>query len=504
MRHLLSALFCAALVFRCGAEEIATKSAAPIQDCAVKEEAVTTQHAIVLNGETFNYKATAGTLILKDDKCDPKGSFFYVSYVKEGVEDPSQRPVAFCFNGGPGSSSVWLHLGLLGPKRIDINDKSSIVSPIHLVDNAYSLLDLTDLVFIDPISTGYSRAIPADKAKEFHGYTEDIKSVAEFIRIYLANNGRWNSPKFVVGESYGTTRAAGLAAHLHDESYIYLNGLIFISTHLDYQCVSFDKGNDLPYLLFLPSYTACAWAHNKLESDLQADFSKAISISRQYASKAYGSALFQGEALSSQDKKRVSIELARLTGLSPEYIEKSNLRVRDQRFMKELLSDRELLIGRFDGRLTGADDDKVAGYPAYDPSLERYVGPFTVAMNDYLQKELNYKRESEYKVLTNVFPWDYGKDNCYLNNTSDLGSTMLKNPDLRIFVASGYYDLATPFFEAEYSLNHLSFTPSVNDRVTLKYYNGGHMMYFDMPALKQLRGDLALFIQGTLNAQSAK
>lgn len=469
--------------------------------CYEEEERSETKHQVIINGETLTYRAVAGTLLLKDEKCKPKASIFYISYTKEGISNFRERPVTFCFNGGPGSSSVWLHLGILGPKRVYLNENGDALPPYHLVDNEFSLLDVTDLVFIDPVSTGFSRAIPAEDAKQFHGVEEDIKSMAEFIRLYLTRYERWESPKFIIGESYGTTRAAGLAGHLHDKYFIYTNGIVLISTVLNFQSIDFSAGNDLPYLLFLPSYTATAWYHKKLNPVLQANFLEAIQASRDFASSDYSLALFKGDFLSVAEKQRVIKRLVELTGLSSDYIEKSNLRVDMMHFIKEILRNQKRTVGRFDSRFEGIDSNIVGEYFEYDPSADALFGAFTSTFNHYVGAELKWKGDGHYKILTNVQPWDYGISNQYLNVTETLRSVMTKNPYLRVFVGNGYYDLATPFFATEYTFNHLGLEGSLMDHVTMRHYDAGHMMYIYRPVLEKMKDDLADFYMKTLMNQ---
>ena len=470
--------------------------------CNDKEVFSETAHEVIINGEPIAYRAVAGTLILKDDKCKPKANIFFISYTKEGVADISQRPVTFCFNGGPGSSSVWLHLGILGPKRVSLNEDGEALPPYHLVDNEFSLLDATDLVFIDPVSTGFSRAIPPEDAKNFHGVEEDIKSVAEFIRLYMTRFNRWDSPKFIIGESYGTTRAAGLAGYLHDHYYVYVNGLVLISSVLNFQSIDFNAGNDLSYLLFIPSYTATAWYHKRLSPDLQANFLDTIEASREFVLNDYSVALFKGNLLSPTERNRIVGQLARFTGLSPEYIDRSNLRIDMMRFVKELLRDQRRTVGRFDSRFKGIDADAVGEHFEYDPSADAIFGAFTSTFNHYVKTDLKWTDDAHYKILTNVQPWDYGvATNQYLNFTDTLRGVMTKNSHLRVFVGNGYYDLATPFFATEFTFNHLGLDASLMSHVTMKHYDAGHMMYIYRPSLIKLKQDLATFYDQTLKGQ---
>lgn len=468
----------------------------------VPEEFSETLHDTMIGGQPLSYKAVAGNLLLKDEKGKPKASIFFVSYMKEGVTNHQNRPITFCFNGGPGSSSVWLHLGVFGPKRVSLTERGDVVPPYHLVDNEFSILDHTDLVFIDPVSTGYSRAIPVEDAKKFHGVEEDIKSVGEFIRLYLTRFNRWDSPKFLAGESYGTTRAAGLAGHLND-NFIHVNGVILISSVLNFQSVEFDSGNDFAYSMYLPSYTATAWYHQKLAPDLQDNLDKALKEARDFASNEYLVALFKGDLLTPHDRQEVIAKLSRLTGLSAQYVDRSNLRVDLFHYVKELLRDQNRTVGVFDSRFEGMDEKGVGDYSDYDPSKEAIFGAFTATFNHYIANDLKWNKDADYKILSNINRhWDYSvATNQYLNVAGKLRDVMVRNPYLRVFVASGVYDLATPFFGTEYSFNHLKLPTEFADHVTMTYYQAGHMMYIHRPSLIRLKTDLAQFFTDTLRVQ---
>ncbi len=471
----------------------------------VGEVTSVTRHSVCIAGEEINYTATAGTLLLKTDDEKPKASIFYVAYMRDGVEDVAHRPLTFAFNGGPGSSSVWLHLGLLGPQRVLMDEEGGpLPPPFQLVNNEYSLLDITDLVFIDPVSTGYSRPVPGEDAKQFHGVTQDIESVGEFIRLYTTRVQRWSSPKFLIGESYGTTRAAGLSAHLHQTLGMYLNGIMLISAILNFQSARFDLGNDLPYILFLPSYAASAWYHKKLPDSLQSkplrEFLREVEA---FAAGDYNVALMKGDALSGDERAAVIDQLARYTGLSATYIEHTNLRINIHRFVKELLRDERRTIGRFDSRFKGIDRDAAGERHEYDPSYAIIQGAYTAALNHYMRSVLAFKSDRVYEILTaNVQPWDYSKfQNQYVNVAEDLRKAMTYNPFLRVFVANGYYDLATPYFATEYTFHHLGLDPELQGHVAMGYYEAGHMMYLHRLSLAALKRDLASFIDQTLSAR---
>jgi len=471
-----------------------------------EEKVVQTKHTIKIGGQEIKYTATAGTILLKLEDGTPKASVFYVAYTKDDVSDTAKRPITFTFNGGPGSASIWLHLGAFGPRRVEMGDAGSLLPPPYkLVDNECSLLDVTDIVFIDPVSTGFSRAVPGEPPKQFHGIQEDIESVGDFIRLYATRSKRWTSPKFLAGESYGTTRAAGLSGYLQQRYGMYLNGIILISSILNFETADFNTGNDLPYILYLPTYTAIAWYHKKLPADLQTDLRKAIEESRSFAVHEYTDALMGGDVLPATRRTDIAQKLSRLTGLSPEYIERSNLRIEIQKFDKELLREQRRTVGRLDGRFTGIDEDAAGAKPEYDPSLAAIVGPYTAAFNDYVRGDLKFESDLFYEYLTGrVQPWSFeAYQNRYVNVAETLRSAMTQNPFLRVFVGKGYYDLATPFFAAEYTFAHLSLDESLRGHLSGGYYEAGHMMYVHLPSLAKLKQDLAQFIQTSVEQKSA-
>jgi carboxypeptidase C (cathepsin A) len=475
----------------------------PVKDkkSEIKEVTRETTHEIMIGGRKIKYRAVAGTMVLKKKEKDPAASVFYIAYMKSDGKDPSKRPITFSFNGGPGSSSVWLHLGLLGPRRVLMKEDGwAYPPPYQLVDNEYSLLDKTDLVFIDPVSTGYSRAVAGEDPKQFHGVEEDVKSVGEFIRIFLARNERWASPKFLIGESYGTTRAAGLSGYLQSEQGIFLNGIMLVSSILNFQTADFHPGNDLPYILFLPTYTATAWYHGKLEADLQQELSTALKEAEEFALGEYSSVLLLGDAAPEERYDAAVKKLARLTGLSTDYIKQTNLRIRIWRFVKELLRDERRTTGRLDSRFTGIDSDAAGEGYQYDASYANIHGPFTATLNDYVRRELEFESDLAYEILTsNVRPWNYGKyKNRYINVAGTLREAMTKNPDLKVFVANGFYDLATPYFATVYTFEHLGLDPDLKGNVSMGFYEAGHMMYIHKQSLVSLKSDLARFIESSL------
>lgn len=468
------------------------------QDPEQKETISSTEHKITVNGQTIEYTAQAGTLPIKNDKGEVTARMFHIAYLKKG-EDAARRPVLFAFNGGPGSSSVWLHMGIFGPKRIKLNDDGSLPKPpFEIVVNNETMLDLCDLVFIDPVSTGYSRVPPGKDAKEFHGVEGDLRSVAEFIRLWTSRHNRWSSPKYVGGESYGTTRAAGLSSMLQSAHGISLNGVILVSAVLNFQTIRFDDGNDLPFAMFLPSYTATAWYHKKLGSELQSKpLSEVVEQARQFAEGEYSKALMQGHKMTDAERSSIAVKVARLTGLSDDYVLRANLRVDAMRFMKELLRDKRESVGRYDSRLKSTDFDADREMPNFDASYAAVQGPYTQALNQYVRTELKYESDAIYRILTgDVQPWDYGNArNRYLNHGTNLQSAMTQNQHLKVFLANGYYDLATPFFASEYTMAHLGSNPTVRSRIISGYYEAGHMMYIQAESRLKLKQDLRKFME---------
>jgi carboxypeptidase C (cathepsin A) len=466
-----------------------------------KEVLSQTLHTLNLGEGKLQYQATAGTLLLKEEDGKTTASFFFIAYTKSGIKDLSKRPITFAFNGGPGSSSVWLHMGAFGPKRVLMGDQGEPLKPPgKLVDNESTLLDLTDLVFIDPVTTGYSRPAPGVSNKQFHGVQQDIESVGEFIRLYTTRYQRWASPKFLAGESYGTTRAANLVNYLQDRHGMNFNGVILVSAILNFQTALFDEGNDLPYPLFLPTYTATAWYHKKLPSELAEDLKKTLKEAEQFALGDYTLALMKGSKLSAEQRKQIAKKVSYYTGLSEDFVLGSNLRIPIYRFTKELLRKEKRSVGRFDSRYKGIDAEAVGDRPDYDPSYAVIQGAYTAMLNNYLRTELKYESDLPYEILTGrVRPWDFGNaKNKYLNVAPELRKAMTKNQFLRVFVANGYYDLATPYFATEYTFNHLELDSKLEKHVSMGYYEAGHMMYLQKASLEKLRSDLGGFIQSAL------
>ncbi len=474
------------------------QTAAATQASKLSEKLSVTEHEIKVGDVVLKYKATAGYMTVKDEAGKEKANFFFVAYEKtlDGA-DKSERPITFVFNGGPGAAAVWLHMGTAGPKRVQLLEEGQAPAPPYRwVDNQYTWLDLTDMVFIDPVGTGYSRPAAGEKGEQFWGVREDVSSVSDFIRLYTTKYERWLSPKFLAGESYGTTRAAGLSQYLVDRYGISLNGIVLVSTVLNFGTISFGDGNDLPYPLFLPTYTAAAWYHKKLPADVQGmELEKLLREVEQFASNEYTMALAKGGALTADERKSVIGKLSRYTGLTSEYVDKADLRIRSENFRKMLLADSRQLIGRFDARIKGYDPRPVAGSPEYDPSLPEYLAIYSAAFNDYVRKSLKYENDLPYEVLAGLGAWNFGRGgNGYLNVAEELRSAMMKTPHLKVMFCSGYFDLATPYFSTNYTVDHMDLGKELRGNISIQRYIGGHMMYHHQKSLRDLKADIAEFM----------
>ena len=458
---------------------------------------VITAHSARIGGSVVRYTATAATTVLENESGEPRAEIFSVAYTLDGVQNPGDRPVTFVFNGGPGSSSVWLHMGALGPKRVLMSPEGEALPPPGSVqDNPDSWLDLTDLVFIDPVGTGYSRPAGESEQSEYSGVRQDAQSVAEFIRLYLTRNNRWLSPKFLAGESYGTTRAAALTGVLLDEHNIAVNGVFLISAILDFSTARFTPGNNLPYVLFLPSYTATAWFHERLPAESQRrDLDELLEEAREWALEEYLPALTKGSRLTPAEKQRYADALSRYTGLSPAFCLENHLRVPLGRFVKELRRDERRTVGRLDSRYTGIDRDAAGESFDRDPSFSAILGPYTAALQAYFRSELGVKRDEPYHILNwNIGSWDWnleGGNNSFVNVAETLRDSMTRNPHMLVHVAAGYYDLATPFFAAEYTVDQMLLPADLRANISFDYYRSGHMMYVRDADNAKLKRDVA-------------
>ncbi len=475
-----------------------------------KDNIVTTRHSLNIRGKVIKYTVNVGTIVLKEETDKeghkPKAEMFFISFTRDGVRDKSKRPVTFSFNGGPGSSSVWMLLGLLGPRRVPVSADDSdpgkrIAPPFQVQDNEYTLLDETDLVFIDPVGTGYSRTLAGDKADpdEFFNFRRDLDSVGEFIRLYVSRNERWRSPKFLIGESYGTTRASGLSGFLQDRYGLYMNGIMLVSSVLNFQTILFHPGNDMPYLVYVPTYAVTAKYHNRLSKKYQAmPLDEFIREVKQFTEEVYLLALHRGAELKYEEQQRIAGKLSSYIGVSAEYILANNLRVPIMRFAKELLRDTGRSMGRFDSRITGVDKDDAAEFFERDPSFDVVHGVYSACLNDYVRRELNFHSDLPYEILSfKILPrWKYDEfQNNFVNVAETLRGAMMKNPHLKLFVANGLYDMATPFYATEYTVNHLGLRNGVEKNVTMGYYAAGHMMYTHKPSLAELSADLRKFVK---------
>ncbi len=467
------------------------------------DDLVTTQHTLRVKRRKLRYTAKTGRVVLRkeiltDGKFDghiAKAEVFLTAYTLDDAE-PAERPVTFAFNGGPGSSSVWLHLGLLGPRRVLAGDVDDPVTPPYgLADNPETLRAHSDLVFIDPVSTGYSRAAEGEKPEEYHGFSGDLESVGEIIRLWTSRNGRWLSAKFLAGESYGTLRAAALADHLQSRYGMYLNGIMLISAVLDMGTLEFDGGNELPYPLFLPTYAAIAHYHGLHRSRPLDDV---LREAEQFAERDYPWALARGARLSAEERASIVDRIAELTGLSPDYVDRVDLRIEHVRFFTELLRDRRTVIGRLDARFTGWDADYGREHFSQDPSFSAITGPFTAAFNHYVRDELGYANDLPYEILSLGVnsAWSYKEfEGKHISVLDKLSAAMRANPHLHVHVAFGHTDGATPYYAAEHSLAHLAIPESLRGNISRAYYPSGHMMYVHEPTRIQQSKDLAEFVR---------
>ena len=452
---------------------------------------------VTIGGKPIKYTATAGTMLMKDDAGHPKANFFFVSY-KRDLEnyDPAKRPITFVFNGGPGAAAVWLHLGTAGPRRVELDDEGNTLGPPHrLVENNFSWLDVTDLVFIDPVGTGYSKPVEGVKGEEFWGVQQDIHSVGDFIRLYTTRNDRWLSPKFLAGESYGTTRAAGLSEFLLDRYGIDVNGIIFISSVLDFQTIGMSGSNDTSHICFLPTFTALAWHFKKLDDAGQKmGLDQLIDEVEAWARGEYAMALARGDNLKADERAQIIKKLAHYTGLSADLIDRANLRIDPGMFRKNLLTAERKIIGRFDGRVTGDDPNPASNDDIEaDPSFNTYFAAYTSTATDYLRRVLKYESDLPYETLAG-HQWDYGQRRTPLETASNLASAMRKNARLRALFCSGRFDLATPMLATDFTLDHMGLSPEARKRVSRAYFGAGHMVYHRKADLEKLKWEVGKFI----------
>lgn len=466
----------------------------------IEDDTPAVTHHTLKGAAEFRYTATAAMMPIRNEQSgDAEGNIFYVAYTKDGAE-AATRPIAFIFNGGPGSATVWLHMGAFGPKVVKLNaDGTNPPPPASYVDNPNTLLDQADLVFLDPVGTGYSRATSATNGPKFWGLDEDMRAVAEFIRLYLTRNERWSSPKFIAGESYGTTRAAHLAGYLTDNG-IALNGVVLLSAVLNFENSRPSRGNDIAYVGFFPSFAMTAYYHKKVAPDLQKlapeEFARSA---EQFASGEYAAALMKGEALPAADRKTIVAKIARYTGMTEPLVSDADLRIELGRFSVELLRDQRRMSGRLDSRLTAYMQDPLGGRTNFDPSDASIRNSFTPVLNDYVRRELGYKNDNLYYILGGgIGRWRYD-EGTFPNVVPSLERAFAKNPDMHLYVAMGYYDMATPYWAVQYTLDHMAVEPAVRKtRIHTEHFTAGHMMYIDAASMKKLRAGLRTFISGAL------
>jgi len=464
---------------------------------------VVTHHTITVRGKTLHYTATVAQMPLNNAAGETEAHIFYMAYTLDGTNSAAKRPLTFCFNGGPGSASMWVHMGGMGPRSPKLMPNGSMPPPPYqLIDNQDTWLDLTDLVFIDPVGTGYSRAKTVEIARHMNGVQGDIQSVGEFIRMYVTRNNRELSPLFIAGESYGTFRAAGLAGYLVDRGLAF-NGIVLIGTTLNLETI-WSRSDDLVYELEFPTYAADAWYHHKAAPELQKkDLHSVVEEAKAFAIGDYASALSKGDDLSPAERKAVAEKVARYTGLTPDYIERSNLRFNVPHFTRELLRDQNETIGRYDGRLTGPSELDTGETSEFDPSSTEITPPFTAAFNSYIRDELGYKTDMYYYPSGGIQPWDYGVQNGFGDTTSLLKNALTKNPYMKVLVAAGYFDLATPLYAVQYTFSHMNMNPDMHKRISWAYYKAGHMLYIDSESHAKLHRDVAQFLGSALPGNEA-
>jgi carboxypeptidase C (cathepsin A) len=468
-----------------------------------KEESSVTEHTIKVGGQTISYKAAVGSIQIKDPAGEPTALIFYTAYTKSDAKDMSARPVSFIYNGGPGSASIWLHMGAFGPRRVVTKEGDyTPPAPYQVSDNASTLLDVTDMVFIDPVGTGFSHAVGKAQNKDFWGVDPDMRSMGQFVATYVSRNDRWNSPKFLIGESYGTFRSAALTNYLQNSETMSINGIVLISSVLDLGTISFLPGNDISYVLYLPSYAATAWYHKTLK-DRPADLNAFLAEARRFAEGEYATALMKGSRLTAAERADIAKKLSHFTGLSEDYLIKADLRVVLPQFTAELQRSRGLVTGRLDSRFSGINPDPLSEFGFSDPQSDAISPAYVAAFNSYVRGELKFGEGKRYEPLNiqanNAWTWTHQGTGGFgfpgsPNTEQDLERVLLTNPHLQVEVENGLYDLATPFFESEYTMEHLGLPDKVLANIHQKYYEAGHMMYVRDADLAKLKENIAAFI----------
>ena len=508
MRHTASLaaaiiVFCAGSAYADDAPSGGAKPSTPPAPAPATATDSVTHHSGTLDGKAVEYAATAGTITLKNGKGEPTATMFYVGYTLDGDTDKAHRPVTFLYNGGPGSSTIWLRMGSFGPKRVVVGDgQATPGAPFQLVDNQYSLLDKTDLVFVDAVGTGFSRILKGE-GKDFYGVDPDIRAFGQFVQRYITQNGRWNSPKFLFGESYGTPRTCGLVNYLQNAG-VQINGIVLLSSVINFAEFIGGDGNDEQFIGYLPTEAAIAWYHHKVPNRTN-DLATFLGPVKSFAIGEYADVLARGTWASSSQREDVVRKLHQYTGISEQFIRDANLRVQPGEFEKQLLHTQGRITGRLDARFIGIDTSPTGEFPDYDPADVSFSGAYVAAFNDYVRDELKYHTELDYKP-TNYGEinqnWDIdhkvdGNDYPVADLMPDLRDAMSQNPHLKVFSASGYYDMATPFFATDYLLAHLGIDPSLQKNISYGYYESGHMVYLHVPALAQFKADLGRFYDAT-------
>lgn len=475
----------------------------------ITPEKFVTKHTVKMDNKIIAYTATVGTLILKNEKEEPIASFGYTAYTKDGETDLSKRPVTFSYNGGPGSSSMWLHMGVMGPRRVVVNDPSpNGPAPYKIEDNNYSILDVSDIVMLDPVGTGLSRAVGKAKNTDFWGVDQDIKSVSQFIRNYVHENDRWNSPKFLLGESYGTFRSAGVADFLQETFGISVNGVVLVSNVLDIRTLSFNPGDDLPYIVNFPTYAATSWYHNRVVNKT-GGMDAFLKEARSFAFGEYAGALLKGDQLSDAEKDKVLDKLVAFTGISKDYWDKANLRVNQPQFSQELLRNSGIVVGRLDSRYKGIAQDRLSEYAFYDPQSSDISPAFISSFMNYYVAELKVSKDKLYNTGAYAFPdfkwdWKHQRSNGLFGDAAspttvpDLVNAMSNNPKMKVLILNGIFDLATPFAGSEYTFDHMGIDKKIKANITHKYYEAGHMMYVHNESAAKFKKDVSEFIFSTL------
>jgi carboxypeptidase C (cathepsin A) len=502
-KYLVIGLFIAGLLPSVGAHAQADSLS------KIKAEKFVTKHSIKIDNKLINYTAIVGTIILKNEKEEPIASFGYTAYTKDGETDMTKRPVTFSYNGGPGSSSMWLHLGIMGPRRVVVNDPlPNGAAPYKLEDNNYSILDISDVVMMDPIGTGISRAVGKAQNKDFWGVDPDIKSVSQFIKNYVHENERWNSPKYLLGESYGTFRSAGVADYLQNTFGISVNGVVLVSNVLDIRTLSYNPGDDISYVVNFPTYAATSWYHNKL-ANKPASLDGFLKEVRIFSFGDYAAALLKGDQLSATERETILNKLVTYTGIAKDYWDKANLRVNQPQFAQEVLRNAGMMVGRLDSRYTGITQNLLSEYANNDPQSSDIASAFISAFMNYYTTELKVSKDKVYNTnayFFSDFKWDWKHarsqgifgDAVSPTTSPDLLNAMSENPKMKVLVMNGIYDMATPFAGTEYTFDHLGLGKKLKANVIQKYYEAGHMMYTQPESAAKFKKDVAEFILGTL------